>query len=96
MAQRGCVNSADKFCYVCGEFVTNKSFNKITQVIKDKYREHFGIGISHQDKSWAPHGVCGVIDTYTKRHLKMCTRSDLCNQCIGWSLKITKQTAISV
>lgn len=64
MAQRGCVNSADKFCYVCGEFVTNKSFNKITQVIKDKYREHFGIGISHQDKSWAPHGVCGTCYRY--------------------------------
>lgn len=50
MASNSCVNTADKFCYICA--------------VKVKYFEHFGFAIRSQDKSWAPHNICSKCYIY--------------------------------
>lgn len=64
MASTSCVNSPDKFCYICGEFVLKKQLKSITESVKVKYVEHFGFAIGHQDKTWAPHNICVRCTTY--------------------------------
>ena len=56
--QRSCVNSADSFCYVCGEFTVKAHVKRITSLIKKAYELYFGCRIGDQDKVWAPHIVC--------------------------------------
>ena len=52
------VNSADSFCYVCGEFTVKAHVKRITSLIKKAYELYFGCRIGDQDKVWAPHIVC--------------------------------------
>lgn len=59
---RLCKNSADTFCYVCGEYISAKSVSyKIIMGNKFclAYNAYFGMPIGDQDKSWAPHVSCG-------------------------------------
>lgn len=58
MASNSCVNSPDKFCYICGEVTTQSQQRSIHEGVKVKYLERFGFAIGHQDKDWAPHIVC--------------------------------------
>lgn len=60
MSNRGCKNSADSFCYICGEFVIKKHQRNITDFVQKVYFSYFGIKLGDQDKSWAPHKVCYV------------------------------------
>ena len=55
-----CKNSADSFCYICGEFIIKKHQRNITKFVKGVYLAYFGTIIGDQDKSWAPHKVCYV------------------------------------
>lgn len=60
MSNRACKNSADNFCYICGEFMIKKQKRNITDFVKKVYLLYFGIRLGDQDKSWAPHKVCYV------------------------------------
>lgn len=62
MATRGCRNSPDSFCYVCGFYVGPKHVShKIVKGAKYwiAYRLYFGMSMGDQDKPWAPHVICG-------------------------------------
>jgi len=52
------VNSADLFCYVCGEVTLTSKRRSITPLIKKAYHLYFGCKLGDQDKKWAPHIVC--------------------------------------
>jgi len=53
-----CVNSADNFCYICGELTFARQRKAITAIVKKAYHLYFGCKIGDQDKSWAPHICC--------------------------------------
>jgi len=55
---RSCVNSADPFCYVCGEVTLASKRRSITPLIKKAYHLYFVCKLGDQDKKWAPHIVC--------------------------------------
>ena len=55
---RSCVNSADLFCYVCGEVTLASQRRSITPLIKKAYHLYFGCKLDDQDKKWAPLIVC--------------------------------------
>jgi len=55
---RSCVNSADNFCYICGEVTFARQRKVITTIVKKAYHLYFGCKIGDQDKSWAPHICC--------------------------------------
>ncbi|XP_045133075.1 uncharacterized protein LOC123517160 [Portunus trituberculatus] len=62
MATRGCRNSSDSFCYVCGFYVGPKHVShKIVKGAKYwiAYRLYFGMSMGDQDKPWVPHVICG-------------------------------------
>ena len=55
---RGCVNSPDRFCFICREYTLKKRQRKISAFIKKVYFAYFGLKLGDQDKPWAPHNVC--------------------------------------
>jgi hypothetical protein len=60
MSSRGCVNSPNCFCYICGEFMIKKHQRNIKGFIIKLYYTYFGVKMGYQDKSCAPHKVCYV------------------------------------
>lgn len=60
MATRGCVNSPNCFCYICGTYTVKKQQRNISNFVQKVYFAYFGIKLGDQDKSWAPHIVCSV------------------------------------
>ncbi|KAM5145528.1 uncharacterized protein ACMZJ9_012878 [Mantella aurantiaca] len=61
MASRGCLRSADAFCYVCGHFIKTRARKysvKACQKMCEAYKAYFGMPVGDQDKSWAPHVTC--------------------------------------
>lgn len=60
MASRGCANSPDSFCYICGTYTVKKQQRNISDFVKKVYFAYFGIKLGDQEKSWAPHKVCSV------------------------------------
>jgi hypothetical protein len=58
MVPRNCINSADNFCYICGEVTFARQRNANTAIGKKAYYLYFGSKIGDQDKSWAPHIFC--------------------------------------
>ncbi|GFV38650.1 uncharacterized protein TNCV_4412041 [Trichonephila clavipes] len=60
MATRGCVNSPNCFCYICGSYTVTKQQRNISNFVQKVYFAYFGIKLGDQDKSWAPHVVCSV------------------------------------
>lgn len=71
MASRGCANSPNNFCYICGEFVVKKQQRNITDFVKKVYYAYFGIKLGDQDKTWAPHRVCSIC----VEELRQCIRN---------------------
>ena len=55
---RGCLNKANSFCYVCGDFTTVAQRRTITSLFRTAYFHYFDCKIGNQDKSWAPHICC--------------------------------------
>ena len=53
-----CVNSADNFCYVCGEVLFARQRKAIIAIVRKAYDLYFGSKIGDQDKSWALHICC--------------------------------------
>ncbi|GFV27724.1 uncharacterized protein TNCV_4169461 [Trichonephila clavipes] len=60
MTTRGCVNSPNCFCYICGSYTVKKQQRNISNFVQKVYFAYFGIKLGDQDKSWAPHVVCSV------------------------------------
>ncbi|GFU90858.1 uncharacterized protein TNCV_4921911 [Trichonephila clavipes] len=60
MATRGCVNSPNCFCYICGSYTVKKQQRNISNFVQKVYFAYFGIKLGDQDTSWAPHVVCSV------------------------------------
>ncbi|GFT93232.1 uncharacterized protein TNCV_2219981 [Trichonephila clavipes] len=60
MATRGCVNSPNCFCYICGSYTVKKQQRNISNFVQKVYFAYYGIKLGDQDKSWAPHVVCSV------------------------------------
>ncbi|KAM5148072.1 uncharacterized protein ACMZJ9_011728 [Mantella aurantiaca] len=61
MASRGCLRSADAFCYVCGHFIKTRARKysvKACRKMCEAYKAYFGMPVGDQDKSWAPHVTC--------------------------------------
>ncbi|KAM5148081.1 uncharacterized protein ACMZJ9_011741 [Mantella aurantiaca] len=61
MASRGCLRSADAFCYVCGHFIKTRARKysvKACRKMCEAYKAYFGMPVGDQDKSWAPHVIC--------------------------------------
>jgi len=54
---RSCVNSADLFCYACGEVMLLSQRRPIMFLIKKAYHLYFWCKLGDQDKKWAPHIV---------------------------------------
>ena len=55
---RGCLNKANSFCYVCGDFTIVAQRRTITSLLRTVYFHYFDCKISDQDKSLAPHICC--------------------------------------
>lgn len=55
---RNCVNSANSFCYVCGELTFKSQKRTFTPLVLKAYELYFGIKVGDQDKLWAPHICC--------------------------------------
>lgn len=64
-----CVNSADNFCYVCGEVTFASQKRSITTMVKKAYHLYFGCKIGDQDKRWAPHICCNTCATNLRQWL---------------------------
>jgi hypothetical protein len=60
MATRWCLNSPNKFYYICGDSVIKKQQRNITEFVKNVYYAYFGVKLGDQGKSWAPHKMCSV------------------------------------
>ena len=54
---RSCVNSAERFCNVCGEVTLASQRCSIAPLIKKAYHLYFWCKLGDQDKKWAPHIV---------------------------------------
>ena len=54
----GCLNKANSFCYVCGDFTTVAQRRTITSLLRIAYFHYFDCKIGDQDKSWALHICC--------------------------------------
>lgn len=57
-SRRACVNSPDKFCYICGQFIVKSQSRSLSDKVKQAYFYYFGCHVGDQDKSWAPHVCC--------------------------------------
>ena len=55
---RVCLNKANSFCYVCGDFTTVAQRRTITSLLRTAYFHYFDCKIGDQDKFWAPHICC--------------------------------------
>lgn len=64
MASRSCLNSPNKFCYICGEFVLKKQWKPITDSVKVNYNYVFGIKIRNNGATWARDGICNTCYRY--------------------------------
>lgn len=62
MASRHCKLPANCFCYVCGCYIgpaqVKCAISRDTKYYQ-AYEKYFGMLIGDQDKSWAPHVICG-------------------------------------
>lgn len=63
MNRRGCKNSPDNFCYICGRYTPSKQRRNLAERVKTAYRYYFGCKVGDQDKTWAPHNSCTVCYT---------------------------------
>ena len=59
-ANRGCINHPDNFCYICGQFTTRDQRKNLSSKVKVAYHRYFGVRVSDQERTWAPHICCTV------------------------------------
>jgi hypothetical protein len=64
-----CTTDPDKFCFVCGEYVTDRSY-VIDDTIKYRYKLCFGLELQDHTQPWAPkmgkvcRKCCRLLETY--------------------------------
>ena len=58
MANRGCTNEPDKFCYICRELTIIKYWRNMTDRDRGLYFAYFGCKIGDEDKRWATNHCC--------------------------------------
>jgi hypothetical protein len=58
MSRRKCLNNANHFCYICGEYVFSDDRLSITALIQHRFYCYFKFKLGDQDKPFAPHTVC--------------------------------------
>ncbi|GFU08474.1 uncharacterized protein TNCV_2495591 [Trichonephila clavipes] len=71
MATRGCVNSPNCFCYICGSYTVKKQQRNVSNFVQKVYFAYFGIKLGDQDKSRAPHVVCSVCVEELRQRFKV-------------------------
>ena len=64
------VNSADNFCYICGEFTVSSQKRVCTTRIRKAYHQYFGCKVGDQEKPWAPYICCNSCVTALNEWLK--------------------------
>ena len=67
---RVCVNSADNFSYICGEFTVSSQQRVLTTRTRKAYHQYFGCKVGYQEKPWAPHICCNSCVTALNELLK--------------------------
>ena len=55
---RKCKNNHERFCYICRNVVLPNRQAKVTDFVKNVYRDYFGVKLGDQDKSFALHVCC--------------------------------------
>jgi hypothetical protein len=56
--RRQCLQSPQKFCYICGSYVFDNQVRQINSFVKKLYFSYFQLKVGDQDKSFAPHIAC--------------------------------------
>jgi hypothetical protein len=60
-SRRSCVNHPDVFCYICGEYTLKENRKTVSDFVKRAYLGYFGVRLGDQDKIWALHQVCKLV-----------------------------------
>ena len=58
--RRQCLQSPQKFCYICGSYVFDSKVRKIDSFVKKLYFSYFQLKVGDQDKCFAPHIACNT------------------------------------
>jgi len=58
--RRQCLQSPQKFCYICGSYVFDTKVRQIDSFVKKLYFSYFQLKVGDQDKSFAPHIACNT------------------------------------
>ena len=58
--RRQCLQSPQKFCYICGSYVFDTKVRQIDSFVKKLHFSYFQLKAGDQDKSSAPHTVCNT------------------------------------
>lgn len=64
MSEFRCKNSANSFCYVCGQFCPVAKRKPISDNFKILYLAYFGQPVQNQAEEWAPHITCKSCELY--------------------------------
>jgi hypothetical protein len=98
MHRRQCLQTHQKFCYICGSYAFDTKVRQIDSFVKKLYFSYFQLKVGDQDKSFAPHIAC---NTWVERDCvtgmtesgRQCRLQYPCN---GASRRIIMITAILV
>lgn len=55
-----CASKINQFCYICGNFDTEKYRRPITELIKTQYLQCYKISMANLNKPWVPTSVCNA------------------------------------
>lgn len=58
-----CKNSANIFCFICGQFCPKTQRKPITNSVKEYYFLYFGRVVEDQEREWIPNSVCVTCET---------------------------------
>jgi len=62
-SKRSCKEDPNNFCYVCGKHIKHNAEKRkidLCSGYSKSYELYFGMKICDQEKSWAPHFICGT------------------------------------
>ena len=52
------LNHPDRFCLVCGKYMSKEQQRNITDDVNKMYMIYLDCPLGDQDKTWAPHKIC--------------------------------------
>ena len=95
--RRQCLQSPQKFCYICGSCVFDTKVRQIDSFVKKLYFSYFQLKVGDHDKSFAPHTTCNTcvegLHYWYDGEGRQCRLQYPCN---GASRRIITMTAIFV